>query len=110
MPDMVEGQDIALAILEGARDSGWEAFRERYETRLIRQAEGRSEAESDVRSSCQAEDLVQGFLADRIMGRPRQMFGRSARGERPLWPRLSRSLRELLHSDPPATCQATGAN
>ncbi len=93
MPDTVEGQDIALAVLGEAWDSGLQALRDRYESLLIRQAERLLRDKPTLRSSGQAEDLVQGFLADRVISRPREMLGPTARGERPLWPRLSLSFR-----------------
>ena len=91
MPETVEGQDVALLILGGEPAPGWEAFRERYESQLIRQADGLLRRMPTLRSFDQAEDLVQGFLVERVMGRPEVMLGSTARGERPLWPRLSRS-------------------
>jgi DNA-directed RNA polymerase specialized sigma24 family protein len=91
MPDTIEGQDIALAILGGAKDSGWEAFRERYEAQLIRQAEGLLRRAPTLRSFGQAEDLFQSFLVEQVMSRPDAMLGPTARGEKPLRPRLSRS-------------------
>ncbi len=92
MPEAVEGQNIAIAILEGNADSGWDAFRKRYETQLIRRAAGLLMRAPTLRSFGQAEDLVQGFLVDQIISRPDMMLGPAARGEKPLWPRLSRSL------------------
>jgi DNA-directed RNA polymerase specialized sigma24 family protein len=92
MPETVEGQDIALAILEGEADPGWEAFRRRYEAQLIRRAEGILRRTPTLRSFGQAEDLVQEFLVEQVISHPQAMLGPVARGEKPLWPRLSRSL------------------
>lgn len=93
MPDTVEGQDIALAVLGEARDSGLQALRERYGALLIRQAERLLRDKPTLRSSGQAEDLVQDFLVDRVISRPREMLGPTSLGVKPLWPRLSLSFR-----------------
>ncbi len=91
MPEAVEGRDIALDILSGEPGRGWSAFLERYENQLKRQAGAILRWAPALHSFGQAEDLVQGFLADQVMNRPDTMFGPTASGEQPLWPRLSRS-------------------
>ena len=92
MPEAVEGQNLAIAILQGDPNAAWEAFRKRYESQLIRRAEGLLMRAPTLRAFGQAEDLVQGFLVDQVISRPDVMLGPAARGEKPLWPRLSRSL------------------
>ena len=60
---------------------------------MIRRAEGLLRRMPTLRSSGQAEDLVQGFLVDQVISRPDAMLGPAARGVRPLWPRLNLSFR-----------------
>ncbi len=91
MSAAVEGRDIALSILSGDPQRGWSAFLERYEEQLKRQAGAILRWAPSLHSFGQEEDLVQGFLADQVMSRPDAMLGPAARGEQPLWPRLSRS-------------------
>ncbi len=91
MPKAVEGQDIALDILGGEPERGWSAFQERYGNLLSKQAEAILRWAPTLRSFGQSEDLVQGFLAEQVIGRRDVMLTPAARGEQPLWPRLSRS-------------------
>jgi DNA-directed RNA polymerase specialized sigma24 family protein len=94
--EVVEGQAVARLVLD-ALDRGetpdWNAVQLPYGEPLLRQAAARIRRR-DLGRHFSAEDLLNDFLACRVYPprRARALFGPSARGERPLRPRLLTSL------------------
>jgi hypothetical protein len=92
----VEGQAIARAVLE-ALDRGqfpdWTALDRAYHDQMLKQARARVRC-CGLQGHLTDEDVLHDFLVRRVYPpeRARQMFTLSARGERPLGPRLLTSL------------------
>jgi DNA-directed RNA polymerase specialized sigma24 family protein len=87
----LEGQQIALDILND-QPGAWERFQEAYGQRLLARALRMLAACPPLRLRHQANDLVQDFLAVKVLRRSEVMFRPVADGQQPLWPRLCRSL------------------
>jgi DNA-directed RNA polymerase specialized sigma24 family protein len=92
----VEGQAIARAVLDALdRDQApdWEALDRAYHGQLLSQARA-CVRRRGLQGQLTEEDLLHDFLVKRVYPpkRARQMFGPTARGDRPLCPRLLASL------------------
>ena len=89
--EQVQGQTIAIAILAGKK-SAWDEFHSLYGGMLLNFA-SRIADSCDLQSEFSAEDVVNDFLAEKVLNCPEKMFGKIARGEGCLKPRLLTSLR-----------------
>ena len=122
MRDLVEGQEIARAVLANEADA-WDRFLQVYGPRFLNIAKWKCRNNSYIAAEESAEGLVSNFLSDRLLapvmpkkeisgpsaaGEKREqlerraemkkitMFGPSAAGRLPLWPRLSLSFKNYL--------------
>jgi hypothetical protein len=91
MSQLLEGQEIALDILNGL-PGAWDRFHEAYGERLLARAIKLLSACPTLRQRHQAADLVQDFITVKVLRRPQVMFRPVASGLQPLWPRLCRSM------------------
>ena len=94
--EQTEGQRIAKAILASDANA-WDDFQRVYGEVISRVASKRAKS-IKLRSEFSAEDIVNGFMADKLLDRPERMFGPVANGQRPLTPRLLRSLVNYCNS------------
>ena len=91
-----EGRTIAKAILIGDVNA-WGDFLFRYGSTLARVAEKHSRSAS-LQSFFSTEDIVNGFLTDKLVARPEVMLAPISRGEGSLKPRLLSSLKNYCKS------------
>lgn len=106
--EVTEGQAIAKAILNGEANA-WERFQLCFDDAISGFASKRAKSFS-LQAEFSSEDIVNGFMTEKLLSQPEKMFGPVADGLRPLTPRLLRSLinycnslgrrrKRLVHSD-----------
>ena len=94
--EQVDGQLVARAILNGDPNA-WDEFQEVFGDLISKMASDRARS-TKLRAEFSPEDIVQGFVAERLLKQPEKMFGPVAKGQRPLTPRLLRSLANYCNS------------
>lgn len=91
-----EGQSIARSILAGEANA-WNEFQLSFGQKISEFAVKRSKSVG-LRSEYSAEDIINGFMVEQLLKQPEKMFGPVAKGQRPLTPRLLRSLTNFCNS------------
>ena len=94
--EVTEGQTIAKAILDGEANA-WELFQLCFGDAISRIASKRAKSFS-LQAEFSAEDIIHGFIAEKLLMQPEKIFGPVASGDRPLTPRLLRSLVNYCNS------------
>ncbi len=94
--EQIEGQAVAKAILAGDANA-WKDFQLLFGDAIARIASKRAKSPK-LRSEFSGDDIVNGFMAEKLLDRPERMFGPAAKGQRPLAPRLLSSLGKYCNS------------